>query len=56
MAGESSEVGGEEEGREAYGVVETPRGDRQGVQGEVESPQGIDTPLVDELPQEDKTP
>ena len=43
-------------GREAYGVAENPGGDRQGVGGGVESPQVIDYPGVDALPQGDETP
>ena len=44
-------VRGDGGGREAYGVAENPGGNRQGVQGGVKSPQGIDTPGVDALPQ-----
>ena len=47
---------GEGGGREAYGVVENPRGGFQGVGGGVELLQGIDTPGVGELPWGDETP
>ena len=49
-------MGGKEGGRKAYRVAENPQGDRQGVQGGVELPQGIDTPRVEELPRGDETP
>ena len=56
VAGESSGVGGEEGGRKAYRVAENLGGERQGVQGGVKLPQGIDTPGVTELPRGDETP
>ena len=43
-------------GGEASGVAENLQGYRQGVGGGVESPQGIDAPVVAELPWGDKTP
>ena len=36
-------------------MEETPRGDRQVVGGGVESPQGIDNPVVEEFPFGDET-
>ena len=54
-AGESLGVGGRKGGREASGVAENPRGDCQGVGGEVKLPRGINTPEVDELPRGGKT-
>ena len=56
MATEPYGVRGDGGGREAYGVAENSGGNRQGVQGGVESPQGIDTPGVAELPRGDETP
>ena len=56
MAGNSSGVRFKEGGRKAYGVAENPKGDRQGVRGGVESPQGINIPGEDELPRGRKTP
>ena len=47
VAREPFGVGGDGGGRKAYRVAENPGGDRQGVGGEVESPQGINTPRVD---------
>ena len=49
-AGELSGVRNIEGGHEASGMVENPRGDRQGVRGGVKLPQGINTPGVEELP------
>ena len=54
MAGDYSGVEGEEGGRVAYRVAENPGGDRQGVREGVDSPQGINTPGVEEFPQGDK--
>ena len=56
VAIEPSGVGGDRRGREAYKVAGNPGGDREGVGGGVESPQGIDTPRVDALTWGDKTP
>ena len=56
VASEPSRVGGNEGSREAYRVAENPNGDRQGVGGGVELPQGINTPGVGALPQGDETP
>ena len=56
MASESSGVGGEEVGREAFGLVEKPGGGDQGVGGRVKSLQGIDIPGVVELPWGEETP
>ena len=56
MAGDSSGVEGEEGGRVAYRVAENPGGDRQGVREGVDSPQGINTPGVEEFPRGDETP
>ena len=56
VSGESSGVGFEEGGRKAYRVAENPGGGCQGVQGGVELPQGINTPVVDDFPWGDKTP
>ena len=56
VVSESSGVGGEEGGRKSYIVAENLGGDLQGVRGEVESSQGIDTPGVDEFPWGDETP
>ena len=56
VVGKSSGVGGKEGGGDAYRVAENLGGDRQGVQGGVESSQGIDDHGVDELPQGDETP
>ena len=53
--GDPSGVGNREGGHEASGVAENPGGDRQGVGWVVESPQGINTPGVEELPREDET-
>ena len=54
-AGESSEVGNRERGREASGVAENSGGDREGVGGGVELPRGIGTPGVEEFPLGDET-
>ena len=56
VACESSGVEGKEGGREASGVAENPGGGRQGVRGGVQSPQGIDAPIVEALPGGIKTP
>ena len=55
LAGESSGGGNREGVPKTSGVAEKPRGGCQGVGGGVESPQGIDTPGVEDLPREDKT-
>ena len=55
LAGEYSGVGNGEGGHEASRVAENHRRDRQGVGGKVESPKGINTPGVEELPRGDKT-
>ena len=49
-AGKSSGVEGREGVHEASRVAENPGGDRQGVGGGVKPLQGVDTPLVEELP------
>ena len=56
VASKTYGVRGDGGGRKAYGVAENPGGDRQGVGGGVESPQGINTPGVDALPRGDETP
>ena len=56
VASEPSGVGGKEGGRKAHIVAENHGGDRQGVRGGVELPQGIDTPGVDEFPRWNKNP
>ena len=48
-AGESSGVGGREGGHKFSIEAVNPRGDRQGLVGVVESPQGIDTSRMEEL-------
>ena len=48
--------GGKEGGRKAYGVAETPRADRQGAKGGVNLSQGINTPVMAELPRGKETP
>ena len=48
-------VGGREGGREASGEAENPRGASQGGGGGFKSPQGIETPGVEEFPQGDET-
>ena len=54
-AGDSSRLGGREGGYEASELAENLGGNHQGVGGRVKSPQGIDTPGVEELPRGDET-
>ena len=56
VAGKPPRVRGEGGSHKDYGVAENPRGDCQGVGGEVELPQGINAPGVEELPRGDETP
>ena len=56
VAHEYPGVGDKEGGREASRVAENPQRSRQVVDGGVESPQGTDTLIVEELPQGDETP